>query len=115
MWEGARGEGQGGGEGGNLQEQNATLISCFRKCYARGSPEGWLTTFEETMKNTVRDLLKTGMNTFSKEAKQQWSLSNPGQVVLTVVNRDCRNGAKEIYQCPFTYEGLLGIAEVLPH
>jgi hypothetical protein len=38
------------------------------------------------MKATVQDLLKTGMIMYGKESKQQWSLSNPGQVVLTVVS-----------------------------
>ena len=64
---------------------NTMYVYC-RKCFARGSPENWLVNFEETMKKTVKDLLKDGVATYNKESRHQWVLSNPGQVVLTVVN-----------------------------
>ena len=56
-----------------------------RKCFARGSPEQWLSSFEEIMQLTVKDLLKAGMRTYNKEIRRQWSQANPGQIVLTVV------------------------------
>lgn len=62
-------------------------LSLSRKCHARGSPEQWLSVFAEVMQGTVKDLLKTGMSTYSKEDRHQWALANPGQIVLTVVRR----------------------------
>ena len=43
--------------------------------------------FEKAMHQTVKDLLKTGMLAYDMEIKQQWSLNNPGQVVLTLVRK----------------------------
>lgn len=68
-----------------LRALNTIITS--RKCFARGSPEQWLTSFEDAMKNTVKDMLKTGMQSYSKEGRHQWTLTNPGQVVLTVVSQ----------------------------
>ena len=59
-----------------------------RPCYARGSPEQWLSKFEQVMMSVVRQCVEVGLNSYDHSIadRQQWSLEHPGQVVLTVVS-----------------------------
>lgn len=50
--------------------------------YPTGNVEDWLLEVENTMKGSLRDILRTALGVYEEMARTEWVLKWPGQVVI---------------------------------
>ncbi|RKP20476.1 dynein heavy chain 6, axonemal, partial [Rozella allomycis CSF55] len=59
-------------------------LAFIKTVKARGNVESWLSSVEDGMYNTVRKAIKTGLAEYERMPRDEWILSQPGQIVLAV-------------------------------
>ncbi|XP_054638441.1 dynein axonemal heavy chain 11 isoform X2 [Dunckerocampus dactyliophorus] len=66
-----------------MYSKDKEYVPFQRECYCNGAVEAWLTSLEESMRESVRSRLSEAVSVYEERPREQWILDFPAQVALT--------------------------------
>lgn len=78
------------------EDEVVELCTVISTTEARGQVEKWLLQLEEVMRDSIRQIMVQGIESYAKNARVDWVQAWPGQVVLAVTQKFW---TAEMHQC----------------